>query len=141
MATISRPLSEKPSDSARAIHYVLQEFSAHAELHAARSDEAASIFNNLVELLTAISTGATGADLTLQVDQLFELVGEFEQACLDLVAGAEAQAAEFGKELEELKSKPVERSINSGENQIPSLEVIAEELLRRQTHARRLSEL
>jgi hypothetical protein len=83
----------------RAIQYTETELRSHLEL-TADTESQVLIIKALLEVVNNIGLGQTSVVLSRSIGDLLETVSSLDQAALDLVAGAEAQALEFGKELE-----------------------------------------
>jgi chromosome segregation ATPase len=85
------------------------------------------LINALSGLVGAVTSGADAAKLAARIDDLLQIPDEIERVYRDLVEGAEAQAREFGEELEELRATLEGAPPPSG----PSRQVLEKELERR----------
>jgi hypothetical protein len=92
------------------------------------SESLKQILESLSGVVDRISVGETNHSLVAIVDVLIETVQSLDQATIDLLAGAQAQVAEFGEELERLQSNP------NSEVSVPITEIEAE--LQRREEAR-----
>lgn len=87
----------------RAIQYIEAELRTHLQLGTADTEAKVLILESLIKVVNNIGLGQTNNELSRSIDGLLETMTELDQAAADLVAGAEAQAAEFEQELEKFR--------------------------------------
>ena len=92
----------------RAVSYTEEELATHLDPETsdtADSESKSLILRGLLGVVKNIGLGQTNYELSLSIDGLIHIITELDRAALDLVAGAEAQVAEFATELEKSQEK------------------------------------
>ncbi len=109
----------------RAVQYTEEELATHLQLGTTDTESKQLLIETLLRLIKDIGLGQDNVELSAAIDALLETVEHLDRAALDLVAGAEAQAAELAEELTHVEPRS-EQSLNL------TLDQICTELRRRE---------
>lgn len=92
-----------PEGITRAVQYVQAELETYLQLGLADTEAKKMLAEVVTSLIKNIGIATDHTELSRNVDKLFDVLRELDQAAVDLIEGAQAQANEFAEELNRFK--------------------------------------